>query len=408
MRLLSSKRRWLFCCLTAAGSWATSALVVGAPPRPAAPPQRPGPMPAVNQGPRTPAVPGTNFTNPTNGTNTNTNTGNQTNGVNNNPNVNNPNAALQGNGPNTNPNAPNNTPNGPNQNPYAPFNGPVGQAGQTDFGPVNSLNSTIPLGMTNSTNNNTLVNDGTGSLGFGGNGFANSFPWFLSGSMGYGFNGAGYGPYGFGFSSGYSGNTFGNPGYYGIGSGGYGLDNLPGGDLYAPDVPPVSAPANPLVASGNRPEVQRQVIEDAKSANSLYYQFREANRAYRARQIARDRASPQVLAKTTLDSVPRWLGRDELDPIGGKIAWPGPFETDEFAKYRTRIETALRARSESSSSKEQENEKQTDTAQIVHDNVREMVELLRTHIEELPADEYMTARKFLDSVEYVVHKSVPK
>lgn len=208
-------------------------------------------------------------------------------------------------------------------------------------------------------------------------------------------------PYGFGFT-GYPQTN----GYYGIGNGMYGAGNIAGSGLFVPGATTAGPQAKP--APPGTPETHSQEIENANRRNTLYYQFKETNRAYRLRQIARDRGSPQAVAKAALDSVPRWLGPDELDRSSGKIAWPGAFELAEFAKLRTNIENAFLARSTSSSTKTQENDKETDTALIVHDNIREMVNLLRTHIEELPADEYMTARKFLDSLDYAVRKPVPR
>lgn len=306
-----------------------------------------------------------------------------------------PNSNLQGNGPNINPNAPNNSPNGPNQNPYAPFNGPVGAAAYRDFGGP-PLGNTVPLG----------------NLGFGGLntglGGVGGLPWFFAFPFGYGFNGYGYGPYGFGFSNGYYPGTYGNIGYWGVGSGGYGLDNLAGAGTFVGEAPPVNGPPNrpatravETASQAGSAEEQRQVIENAKAANSLYYQFRETNRAYRLMEIARDRATPQALAKAALDSVPRWLGPDELDRSSGRIAWPAALKTPDFSTLRSHVEEAFRQRNSSGSS-------EAETAQTIRDNVRLMMDLLRVHIEDYPADEYLTARRFLDSVEYAVHKSVPR
>jgi Rad3-related DNA helicase len=183
-----------------------------------------------------------------------------------------------------------------------------------------------------------------------------------------------------------------------VGSGGFGFDNLAGSGLYVQDtnVPETPRTARPAVSNANE---EHQVLENAKEANQLYYQFRETNRAYRARQIARDRASPEAAAKAALDDLPRWLGPDELNQASGKISWPAALQSDEFGSLRTAIEDQFRSRARKDS---------VETTTIIKEQIKEMIGLLRAHIEEMPADEFMTARKFLDSLDYAMHHPVPR
>jgi len=236
-------------------------------------------------------------------------------------------------------------------------------------------------------------------LGSPGSGNFNSVPWFLpfGGYGGYGYVGSGFGPYGYGFNTGYSGapSTYGN---YGAGSAGFGYDNLAGSGLYVNETIP-AATGNIANGSTNIPEQQRQVLENAKTANSLYYQFRENNRAFRARQIARERGSPESAAKAALDNLPRSLGADELDQATGKIVWPAPLSNAEYAPMRTAIEEQFRVRSKNDSA---------ESTRIIKQNVQDMVDLLRIQIEDMPAAEFLTARKFLDSLDYATHKAVPR
>jgi hypothetical protein len=147
---------------------------------------------------------------------------------------------------------------------------------------------------------------------------------------------------------------------------------------------------------------QREMIINARMLNELYYEFKERNRAYRLLQIAREHSSPEVIAKVQLSNVPRWLGPDELNRETGAIAWPLALRGEDYSGLRKQIEEAFRARFTSSASSE------ADTEEIVREDVNVMIALLRTHIEQMPADEYILARKFLDSVAYAAHKLMAK
>ena len=44
----------------------------------------------------------------------------------------------------------------------------------------------------------------------------------------------------------------------------------------------------------------------------------------------------------------------------------------------------------------------------IRETTREMAEILRAHIEGMPVDEFLIARKFLDCVDYAAHKIVSR
>jgi hypothetical protein len=100
----------------------------------------------------------------------------------------------------------------------------------------------------------------------------------------------------------------------------------------------------------------------------LHYEFREIHRAYRAREIARERGSPEAVAKAVLDNLPRSLGSDELDQSAGKITWPAPLSNKEYTPMRDAIEEQFRLRSKIDSAESTNNIKQV---------IRDMVDLFR-------------------------------
>jgi len=264
-----------------------------------------------------------------------------------------------GGGPNTNPNAPNNTPNGPNQNPNAPF--------------ANNLNGN----MLNQTPGATIP---LGSLAFGS---GTNFPWYLPW--------AGYG-YGVQGSPAWANTN----GYYGVGSGGFGPDNLAGGQSIDGSALAGSAPpVNQKLPNAPLSEKVQERIRD----NEALYQFSNVHQSYRALQIAQNHAIGETATRVAHESVPRVLSSSEFNGENGKIAWPSPLLADEYKAPRAAIEKAMTGLL---------GERGTENEAAIRDATREMVEILRSHIEELPADEYMLARKFLDSVEFTAHKFVAR
>jgi len=233
-----------------------------------------------------------------------------------------------------------------------------------------------------------------GNLAVGSNG---NFPWFLPFAIGYGTNG--YGNYGYGYGAGGYGVT-GSPawantsGYYGVGDGGFGPDNLAGGQ--AIDGSALGAATPPLARElPNSPvadKVQQRLLE-----NEALYQFSDEHRMFRATQVARNREIAETSARIAVESRPRVLGTDEFDAANGRITWPTVLLTEDYQASRTAIEQALAALA---------SQRGPETEAAIREAVAGMVAILRTHIEDLPADEYLTARKFLDSVEFTAHKSV--
>src|SRR4029453_848159 len=79
-----------------------------------------------------------------------------------------------------------------------------------------------------------------------------------------------------------------------------------------------------------------------KNAARMSQTYSEMRQYEQAQKRARDRHSPEALAKAA--EVPR-LGRDELDPVTGKIRWPEALMTDDFGKSRDEVERLFELRS---------------------------------------------------------------
>jgi len=142
-------------------------------------------------------------------------------------------------------------------------------------------------------------------------------------------------------------------------------------------------------------EVARsKYIENANKWTQAYFQMREANQAFRIQERERNRHAPEVLAQAAAAELPRRLGSDELDPVTGRIMWPEVLMGEEYAALRSDLERLFEIRAWTSRSRE--------TAAKIHDDTHAMMDLVRMHIEELPANDFIAARKFLEALDYSV------
>jgi hypothetical protein len=98
---------------------------------------------------------------------------------------------------------------------------------------------------------------------------------------------------------------------------------------------------------------------------------------------------------------PRRLNSREFDPVTGKIHWPQVFLHEKYNDLRSQLEPLFVRRASTSPTPA--------LATEIHDVLVEIIETLRGDIENLPANDYVAARKFLDSLDFsVVAPSTPK
>jgi hypothetical protein len=136
-------------------------------------------------------------------------------------------------------------------------------------------------------------------------------------------------------------------------------------------------------------------IDNQKKWTQNYFKMKEERQERDAREHEKNKPSPETLAEVAKSNLPRELGPDALDPVTGHITWPEVLQNREFAAHRTELEELFAQRVQTSHA--------AGTAQSIHTATAQMAEQLRRHIEEMPAKDYMTGRKFLDSLDYAAH-----
>lgn len=142
----------------------------------------------------------------------------------------------------------------------------------------------------------------------------------------------------------------------------------------------------------NYEQARKGYIENRKQWQQAYFDMRQSNEARRVRKLEGAKHSPEALAYAARSSAPRALSSESLDPITGRLLWPEILQRDEFAIQREQIEQQFEIRASTSGAET--------NLPAIEQSVGRMIEILRSEIEDLPVDQYMESRKFLDSLAY--------
>jgi len=192
--------------------------------------------------------------------------------------------------------------------------------------------------------------------------------------------------------------AFYRPYYGGYGYGGYG--NYGGGTAagnYLNGMSSVIASQgqyNALTSEAaiNNEEARSKYIDNRKKWIANYQQMREEHDAIESQKMAKAKHSAESLNLAAKSGVPQKLGSQALDPVTGKITWPDVLQADEYAAQRKALEEMFELRAKTSHG--------AGSREKIRASVNELSSKLRGNIQKINGNEYMSARKFLDSLEY--------
>lgn len=148
-------------------------------------------------------------------------------------------------------------------------------------------------------------------------------------------------------------------------------------------------------AAVNYEQARSKALDNQKKWAENYFKMKEERQAYDARQREKNKASVANYESVARANHPRALGSNELDPVTGHITWPESLQSGDYAAHRSELEDLFAQRAKTSQSES--------TASKIHAVTSELQEQLRKNIENMPSGEYMSARKFLDSLDYAGH-----
>ncbi len=150
-------------------------------------------------------------------------------------------------------------------------------------------------------------------------------------------------------------------------------------------------------AAINATEAVKNDIANREQWTDTYFQMRRENRA----AVAEERGPPPTaedIVRFAQMGKPQPLGPNQLDKVSGKIYWPLPLRTDQFAASRNQLDElfAKCARYGDISMDELMN---------IINVTNQMIDLLKQEIKNIPPMEYTKAKSFLASLAYEVQRS---
>jgi len=145
-------------------------------------------------------------------------------------------------------------------------------------------------------------------------------------------------------------------------------------------------------AAINYSEARRNQIDNRRAWTETYFEMRRTNKAYR--DAARTpRASMEDLVRYAQAGKPKQLSPGELDPVSGSINWPILLRTDGFADDRAKLEATFGRRASHSAI-------DPETYMTIKQTTEDMLADLKAQIRKVPADQYMVAKRFLESLAF--------
>ena len=146
--------------------------------------------------------------------------------------------------------------------------------------------------------------------------------------------------------------------------------------------------------------IAARYLQDAYSAHldneqkrvDTYFALKERNRQY-VDATRRPRPTLEAILRFNAGLLPERPDRHELDPISGELYWPTALERDEFAAIRVKLEEQFERRA-------RYGELDPESITVIREATEEGRSLLKDQIRELRPNDYLAAKRFLESLEY--------
>ncbi len=146
-------------------------------------------------------------------------------------------------------------------------------------------------------------------------------------------------------------------------------------------------------AAINLSEARQKEIENAKLWTKTYFEIRDINRQVFNTEQKRLRGTPEDWARYAQAGKPKRLSPSELDAVTGEIRWPMLLTGQDFTAYRVELEKAFAERA-------YHGVMGADSFLRVLRLTDGLIAGLKVRIRDVPADKYVIARRFLESLAY--------
>jgi len=192
-------------------------------------------------------------------------------------------------------------------------------------------------------------------------------------------------------------NTYGGYG----GWGGYGGGQTPAGAALNGMASVISAKGDynlsTSAAAVNMTQAQKNEIQNRQEWTNAYFDMRMKNQQARAAERG-PAPTMEQLARIAKEGVPRRLSPSQFDPVNGKLSWPSVLQQDVFADQREEVEQLFSTWARYGGLNYSDQTKARNT-------IEAMFGELKKQIKDIPPQDYVACRSFLQSLNYAATKS---
>ena len=140
-------------------------------------------------------------------------------------------------------------------------------------------------------------------------------------------------------------------------------------------------------------DVRSNEIRNSLDYTNMFFERRRINEEYRESR-RRPRATSEQLAQFAADAMPTRASGSKIDSVTGEIAWPFVLQGGEFEELRAPIDAAFKKRAEIGTMLPRDDYMKLRAA------CDDLFELLRAQVRELPPNDWIEGRKFIDMLRY--------
>jgi hypothetical protein len=150
---------------------------------------------------------------------------------------------------------------------------------------------------------------------------------------------------------------------------------------------------NTSAAAVNLSLARQSEINNDKLWTKTYFEMRDINRQQREAALRRERGNPEDWARYAQVGRPKPLVNQSLDAVTGEIRWPVLLGLPDFAQQRAVLEKAFANRA-------YHGVMGAEDYLAVRQVTGEMLVGLRDRVADLPPQQYLVARRFLESLAF--------
>jgi len=147
-------------------------------------------------------------------------------------------------------------------------------------------------------------------------------------------------------------------------------------------------------AAINMTQAQSNELRNHMQYEDTYFQMRESNEAYREAERG-PRPTEEQLARIARSGAPKPLSPSEVDTVSGAVNWPVVLQQDSFVADRTTLEqlSANKAAHGSLGFSDQMAARKT---------IESMLAELKSQVRDVPSQDYIASKHFLESMIYAL------